>query len=150
MKIPSRETIERIRRKYPAGTRIVVDSMNDPQAPKPGTLGTVQGADDMGDLLMKWDGGGSLKLILETDSFHVASAEEEAFAKLKRLAVHQPQERCPRCGAVITEANRLLALSRRLDITVCEACGTFEGLEDAGMADKIPLTEWIAVKEGWN
>jgi len=149
MRIPTQEELEKIRREYPVGTRLVVEGMEDTQAPKPGTLGTVTGVDSLGDLLMSWDTGGSLKVILSLDSVRRATAEDEAGAKLKKLAPHQPMDRCPRCGAAITPKNRLLALSRRLDITVCENCGTFEALEDAGMAEKLPLTKWAAFKEGW-
>lgn len=38
---PTREQVERLRRQYPAGTRITLHSMDDPQAPPPGTKGTV-------------------------------------------------------------------------------------------------------------
>ena len=38
---PDRETVERIRRKYPAGTRIALIAMDDVQSPPVGTHGTV-------------------------------------------------------------------------------------------------------------
>ena len=43
--------------------------MNDKQAPSPGTRGTVQGVDDAGDLLVRWDNGSGLKIIIGEDSF---------------------------------------------------------------------------------
>ena len=46
-RIPSREQVERLRQRYPAGTRIVLHSMDDAQAPPPGTMGTVVYVDDM-------------------------------------------------------------------------------------------------------
>ena len=49
-RIPSREQVERLRQRYPAGTRIVLHSMDDAQAPPPGTMGTVVYVDDMGQL----------------------------------------------------------------------------------------------------
>lgn len=149
MKMPSAERLEKIRKKYPAGTRIVVEQMDDPQAPKPGTIGTVRGVDDLGDLLMSWDGGGSLKVILPLDSIREATPEDEAKVRLEKLAPHQPKDRCPCCGTAITEENRLLALSRRANILICEKDGMFEALEDAGLDKEIPLTEWAAVREGW-
>ena len=57
MKFPSREIVERIRREYPAGTRVELVRMDDAQAPLAGTLGTVLGVDDTGSLLMRWDNG---------------------------------------------------------------------------------------------
>ena len=43
MKFPSRETVERVRREYPAGTRVELVRMDDVQAPPAGTKGTVKG-----------------------------------------------------------------------------------------------------------
>ena len=48
MRFPSRETVERVRREYPAGTRVELLRMEDVQAPPIGTLGTVLGVDDTG------------------------------------------------------------------------------------------------------
>lgn len=57
MNFPSRETVERIRKQYPAGTRVKLISMDDPQAPPPGTRGTVKGVDDIGSIMIAWDNG---------------------------------------------------------------------------------------------
>ena len=46
MNFPSRETVERLRREYPAGTRVELVRMDDCQAPPAGTHGTVLGVDD--------------------------------------------------------------------------------------------------------
>lgn len=67
MECPSRETIERIRRQYPAGSRVMLYEMDDPQAPPIGTLGTVIGVDDTGSLLMRWDNGSSLNVLYGVD-----------------------------------------------------------------------------------
>lgn len=67
MRTPSRETIKRYKDEYPEGTRIKLLSMDDYQAPPVGTKGTVQGVDDMGDLLVHWDNGSSLSVILNVD-----------------------------------------------------------------------------------
>ena len=53
MRFPSKEIVEGIRREYPAGTRVELVRMDDPQAPPIGTLGTVLGVDDAGSLLMR-------------------------------------------------------------------------------------------------
>ena len=77
MRIPSRNEVERIRRQYPAGTRICCDSMSDDPRPVPsGTMGTVIGVDDMCSIMMKWDNGQGLSLVPSVDSFHVISQEE--------------------------------------------------------------------------
>lgn len=67
MKFPSREIVERIRREYPAGTRVELVRMDDAQAPLAGTLGTVLGVDDTGSLLMRWDNGSDLNVIYGED-----------------------------------------------------------------------------------
>ena len=66
---PTKETIKRLRQEYPPGTRIVLESMNDPHAPPPGTKGTVVYVDDLGSIGMKWDNGSSLSLMPSLDSF---------------------------------------------------------------------------------
>ena len=67
MRYPSRETVESIRREYPAGTRGELIRMDDAQAPPIGTKGTVKGVDDTGSLLMRWDNGSSLNVICGED-----------------------------------------------------------------------------------
>ena len=64
---PSRETVERVRRQYPSGTRVELVRMDDLQAPPPGTLGTVLGVDDTGSLLMRWDNGSGLNVVYGED-----------------------------------------------------------------------------------
>ena len=65
--IPDKETLERIRREFPPGTRMRLTFMDDPQAPPIGTEGTVLGVDDIGSLLMQWDNGSSLNLVYGED-----------------------------------------------------------------------------------
>lgn len=67
MRFPSREIVERIRREYPAGTRVELVRMDDAQAPLAGTLGTVLGVDDTGSLLMRWDNGSGLNVVYGED-----------------------------------------------------------------------------------
>ena len=67
MRFPSKSEVERIRRMYPAGTRVELLAMDDPQAPPVGTKGTVLGVDDTGSLLMKWDNGSGLNVVWQQD-----------------------------------------------------------------------------------
>ncbi len=71
MMFPSRETVERIRRQYPAGTRVELVSMDDRYAPPPGTKGTVLGVDDTGSLLMRWDNGSGLNVVYGEDMVRI-------------------------------------------------------------------------------
>lgn len=81
---PTREQIEWLRRQYPAGTRIMLHSMDDVQAPPPGTMGTVVNVDDMGQLGVEWDNGSALSLIPGEDSFSKVSAPEKEKQKRSR------------------------------------------------------------------
>ena len=67
----SRETVERVRRQYPAGTRVELVSMDDRYAPPPGTKGTVLGVDDTGSLLMRWDNGSGLNVVYGEDTVRI-------------------------------------------------------------------------------
>lgn len=64
---------------YPVGTRLELISMDDPYAPvPPGTRGTVQYVDDIGQIGIKWDNGSSLSLIPGEDSYRKLTEEELA------------------------------------------------------------------------
>ena len=69
MKFPSKERLEELRNEYHVGCRVELISMDDPQAPPKGTKGTVRGVDDIGSLLVSWDNGSSLNLIVNEDKF---------------------------------------------------------------------------------
>ena len=63
----SRETVERLRRDYPAGCRVELVEMDDPQAPPIGTQGTVKGVDDIGSIMVAWDNGCGLSVAYGAD-----------------------------------------------------------------------------------
>ena len=67
MRFPSRETVERVRKQYPVGTRVELVEMDDFQAPPIGTKGTVEGVDDTASLLVAWDNGSHLNVIYGED-----------------------------------------------------------------------------------
>lgn len=67
MQFPSREQVERIRKQYPAGTKVRLVSMDDVQAPPVGTIGEVLAVDDAGDLIMSWSNGSGLNVVLGQD-----------------------------------------------------------------------------------
>ena len=73
MRFPSREQVAAVRQKYPAGTRVKLIRMDDPQAPPTGTKGTVIGVDDTGSLLMNWDNGSGLTVIYGVDQVQIVS-----------------------------------------------------------------------------
>lgn len=58
---PSQETVESLRRRFPAGTRVELLRMDDPYAKlKPGDCGTVVFVDDAGTVHIRWDCGSTL------------------------------------------------------------------------------------------
>ncbi len=67
MKFPDKETVERVRREDPAGTRVRLTKMLDPQAPPIGTEGVVTGVDDTASLMVQWDNGSHLNVIYGED-----------------------------------------------------------------------------------
>ena len=77
MRFPNKETVERIRAQYPAGTRVRLVRMDDVKAPPIGTLGTVTGVDDTGSLLMSWDNGSGLNVVFGEDIVAKVTESEE-------------------------------------------------------------------------
>jgi hypothetical protein len=67
MKLPSKELVEHLRKEYPIGCRVELLQMDDVQAPPIGALGTVQGVDDTGSILVSWDNGSGLNVIFGVD-----------------------------------------------------------------------------------
>lgn len=59
--------LESLRREYPIGARVVLEKMDDEQAPPIGTKGTVTGVDDIGSIMVKWDNGSSLNVAYGED-----------------------------------------------------------------------------------
>jgi|GEM_PF-293808 len=70
-KLPTKETVERLREQYPVGTRIELVSMDDPYNDKlkPGDKGTVESIDDTGTIFAAWDSGSGLGLVYGVDSY---------------------------------------------------------------------------------
>ena len=65
MKMPSKQRLAFLREQYHAGTRVALVAMDDDQAPPVGTKGTVLAVDDIGSLIMRWDNGSGLNVVLD-------------------------------------------------------------------------------------
>ena len=149
MNFPNRETVERLRSMYPVGCRVVLDEMDDPYTKIPvGAQATVTGVDDAGNIMCAWDCGSGLSLAYGADRCHKVATEQEAKTTLDWYGKRQPEEdcRCPRCGSMMFGPKARHALSRRAEIIICDEDGMKEALEDAGVTEKLPLTEWCAIK----
>ncbi len=68
---------------YPAGTRVLLNSMADPSPVPSGTRGTVRFVDDIGTVHVAWDNGRMLGLVPRVDSFRKLSAQELAEEQAK-------------------------------------------------------------------
>ena len=80
-----RKMVNFIKEQYPPGTRIRLNSMEDPYAPvAPGTEGEVDFVDDIGTIHMKWDNGRALGIVPGEDSFSVLPP------KLTTLKLYMP------------------------------------------------------------
>lgn len=62
MRFPSKEIVAHLWEQYPAGCRVELVKMDDPQAPPIGTRGTVTGVDDIGSVMVRWDNGSGLSV----------------------------------------------------------------------------------------
>ena len=72
------ELLNKLKERYPPGTRVRLQSMNDPYAPVPsGTEGTVDHVDDAGTIHTIWDNGRTLGLIPGEDSFGIIQPKRE-------------------------------------------------------------------------
>lgn len=62
-----RRLVGALRQFYPKGTRVELLKMEDVQAPPIGTHGTVTCVDDIGTIMVDWDNGSKLGVVLGTD-----------------------------------------------------------------------------------
>ena len=79
MNYAEQQRAARTRLSYPPGIRLELISMgDDPRPVPPGTRGTVQYVDDLGQIGVAWDNGSSLSLISNVDCFRKLTMEEVA------------------------------------------------------------------------
>ena len=72
-----RNRAEYLKKAYPSGTRIVLNSMgNDPRPVESGTRGTVAVVDDIGTVHCNFDNGRRLGLIEGEDDFRALTEQE--------------------------------------------------------------------------
>ena len=76
MRFLSKELLQHIKDSYPAGTRVELLQMDDPQAPPIGTHGTVIGVDDIGSVMVDWDNGSGLSVAYGEDRCKVVTDNE--------------------------------------------------------------------------
>jgi len=67
MQYPSKEIIDALRHQYHAGSRVILEFMDDPAAPPTGTEGKVIMVDDVGTVHIAWQTGSSLGIAYGAD-----------------------------------------------------------------------------------
>ena len=102
------EILNIIKKSYPKGTRVILISMEDIQAPPVGTKGTVIGVDDIGSIMVAWDNGSSLNVVYGEDRVEILRT-------------------CPKCGKEYQEYPALSRIDNKTEI--CPECGMKEALE---------------------
>ncbi len=85
MNFPDRKTVERVRKEYPVGTRVILERMEDIQAPPVGTMGTVTGVDDTASILVRWDNGCGLNVVYGEDRVRKMIMTDKVFRALMRI-----------------------------------------------------------------
>ena len=106
----TKEELEKLRKEYPVGCRVVLKKMDDAQAPPIGTKGFVRGVDDIGNILMRWDNGSGLNVIYNED-------------KIEKV-------KCKKCGKDIIGYPAISRLNNNDEL--CSYCGNREALELIG------------------
>lgn len=94
----SDKEVNKIKEMYPAGTRIRLISMDDPQAVPSGTYGTVEHVDDAGQIHMHWDNGRGLALVPGEDQFTVEQQPEQRPEEIRVIIV--PPNELPRVEVI--------------------------------------------------
>ena len=82
MNFPDHKTVERVRAEYPVGTRVILEKMEDQQAPPVGTMGTVIGVDDAASILVNWDNGSGLNVAYGEDRVKKMIMSDKVFRQL--------------------------------------------------------------------
>ena len=69
--------VQMIKEQYKPGMRVRLLRMNDIKAPPIGTEGTVRGVDDIGSVLVAWDNGCGLNVVLDEDLIEILPADSK-------------------------------------------------------------------------
>ena len=86
MAYPTDAEVERLRKEFPAGTRVELVRMDNEPNPDihPGIRGTVEFIDDAGNIRVRWSYGGEVRVIYGVDECRKLTPEE--IAEEERMA----------------------------------------------------------------
>ena len=83
MRMYNQKQVEQLRKRYPEGTRLCLDFMDEAGMP-PGLQGTVAFIDDAGQIHMHWENGRSLAIVPGVDSFHRVDGQQRKCQRGKK------------------------------------------------------------------
>lgn len=78
----SKSKLERLRKEYQQGVKVILTKMDDSQAPPIGTVGTVRFVDDTGTIFVSWATGSGLGVVYGQDKCIRYTKEDEYFYKM--------------------------------------------------------------------
>lgn len=84
--------LQELRDVYRPGVRVELVRMDDPQAPPPGTRGTVRGVDAVGSILVDWDNGSGLNVAYPEDRCRILVGEWSPKVREQILAIRASGE----------------------------------------------------------
>ena len=84
--------LQGLRDVYRPGVRVELVRMDDPQAPPPGTRGTVRGVDAVGSILVDWDNGSGLNVAYPEDRCRILVGEWSPKVREQILAIRASGE----------------------------------------------------------
>lgn len=117
-----RETLERLRKQYPAGCRVELLKMDDKHAPPLYTKGTVAGVDDIGSIMVRWDTGSSLSVVYGED---VCRRCDEESTEPPKKNDNRIEIRLPNSFRLVAERNPDAAFDRELYIGIVDDSGVW-------------------------
>jgi len=103
---------------------------------------------DIGTVAMRKAEDSEMEKIARWEEDEKAEFEaERVIAIAAQLQKNKRYSQCPRCGSSMMCTDYLFqnALSRRMDIYICDRCGVLEALEDMPGMKKLPLRKWYVV-----
>ena len=75
--MPNKEEVRKAKETYLPGMRVRLLKMDDAQAPAVGTEGTIIGVDDIGSVMVGWDNGSSLSVLLRIDEIEIVEGGQK-------------------------------------------------------------------------
>ena len=92
MRTYDQKQVEQLRKRYPKGTRLCLDFMDEAGMP-PGLQGTVAFIDDAGQIHMHWENGRSHAIVPSVDSFHRVDGPANEVPKDEKEKKERSQQR---------------------------------------------------------